>query len=63
MKEYFSYRIFIILLPLSIICSGNSSTKQVSNSHSLRKYMLRQSTNLLAGYLDIISLPLDEDPL
>ena len=59
MKEYFSYRIFIIL----IICSGNSSTKQVSNSHSLRKYMLRQSTNLLAGYLDIISLPLDGDPL
>ena len=63
MKEYFSYRIFIILLPLSIICSGNSSTKQVSNSHSLRKYKLRQSTNLLAGYLDIISLPLDGDPL
>ena len=30
MKEYFSYRIFIILLPLSIISSGSTSTKQVS---------------------------------
>ena len=64
MKEYFSYRIFIILLPLSIICSGSTSTKQVYRfSPSLRKYMLHQSTNLLSGYLDIICLPIDEDAL
>ena len=64
MKEYFSGRIFIILLPLTIICSGSSSTKPVSLQPFIKEiYVLPQSTNLLTGYLDIICLPLDEDPL
>ena len=52
MKEYFSYHIFIILLPLSIICIG-SSTKQVSFQPFIKEIYVtpeHQLAGRLVGY-------------